>query len=467
MRSYIFPLIFGLISALIGTILILEGLNLGYKLLAIVFCILFCLISFVSIPTFLSKLKNLFFNLKWWYILWALYLLSGQTFRLRTAKSAIENPLDNAAMFRVLLVSFVGASLLLAFAYQRNLRLDRIFGGPIKWLFLFSVICILSTLWSYFPLWTLYRSVEYFIGVLLTSIIVCNVETEEEFKHFFDWTIFLYGLLMLSVWFGVIWKPNMAIKHGIGLLGIQIQGIFPNLAANGVGQISALVGLVSFVRLFLYRLDCNFYLIVFILSIVTLILSQSRSPLTGFLLGIILVLFFSRKIKRVVFLASIGVIVVFTSFLNVFIEFFMRGQSEGLFWSLSGRIPAWKAALSLFMKNPILGYGAYAAGRFLVALKFGYLMSSLHSDWVETLIGTGILGFTFLFISLLVVWLTILKASNLKNSLCQQLRLEAIGILTLLTFRSIFSVPLIWHPATDWLLIVGFAQFLLINLRHE
>ena len=161
----------------------------------------------------------------------------------------------------------------------------------------------------------------------------------------------------------------------------------------------------------------------------------------------------------------IGVIVVFTSLFNIFIEFFMRGQSKELFRSLSGRIPAWKVTFSVFMENPILGYGAYAAGRFFVGLKYGYMMSSLHSDWVETLIGTGILGFSFLLICLIAVWWTILRASNLKNPLCNQLRLEVLGILTLLTFRSIFSVPLIWHAAIPWLLVVGFAQFLKINKK--
>ncbi len=463
MKPYIIPLISGLIFALIGFILVLEWLKFGFKFLIIFVCILFLFISFFSIPTFLTKIKNLFLNLRWWHILWALFLISGQTFRLRFAKSVIENPLDKAAMFRVLLVSFIGALLLLAFASQREVRLNRILGGPIKWLFIFSVICILSTFWSCFPLWTLYRSVEYFIGVFLVSFIICNLKTEKEFKLFLDWSVFLYGLLLLSVLFGLIWNPSMALRHGIGLLGVQIEGVFPKIAANGVGQISALIALISLVRFLLYSRDHKFYFLVFVVSVITLIFSQSRSPLVGFLLGVVLILFLSRKIKWFLFSISIVSIMVFIGLMHIFMDFFIRGQSADLFWSLSGRVPAWKVAFSVFKENPVLGYGAYAAGRFLVSLKHGYLMSSLHSDWVETLIGTGILGVTFLFISLLTVWLTILKASSLRSLLCRQLRLETLSILTLLTFRSVFSVPLIWHPAIPWLLVVGFAQFLKIK----
>jgi len=468
MSSIIIPLIFGLVIALGGAYLITIAETSGYIILSLFTLFIPITIAFFfSVPETFKKFKNLILSLKWFHILWALYLISGLTFRLRSAKSAIENPLDKAAIFRVCLVTFVGASLLLAFAFQKNLHLDRIFGGVLKWLYFYSFICIFSTLWSYFPLWTLYRSVEYFIGVFLVGMIVSNINDEKDFKCFLDWTIFLYGVQILSVLFGVICYPNMAINRGIGILGIQIKGVFPKIAANGVGDISALVGIVSFVRLISYDRNRSFYFIVFVVSIITLILSQSRSPLTGFLLGITLILFLSKKIKWIVFLTLIGVIVVFTSFLNIFIEFFMRGQSKELFWSLSGRIPAWKVTLSVFMGNPILGYGAYAAGRFFVGLKYGYMMSSLHSDWVETLIGTGILGFSFLLICLIAVWWTILKASNLKNPLCNQLRLEILGILMLLTFRSIFSVPLIWHSAIPWRLVIGFAQFLRINSERN
>ncbi len=462
MNSVIIPLIFSLIVAVGGTYLIIIAETSGYKIpLFIILSIPVTGAFFFSIPHIFKKVKNLILNLKWFHILWALYLISGQTFRLRTTKSAVENPLDKAAIFRVLLVSLVGISLMLAFAFRRNLQLDRIFGGVIKWLFIFSIICILSTLWSCYPLWTLYKSVEYFIGVFLASFIVYELRTEKEFKHFFDWTIFLYSLLMLSVWIGVVWKPNMAIRHGVGLLNIQIKGYFPKMETNGVGHVSALVGLVSFVRLMLYNVDRKFYFVVFLVSTVTLIFSQSRSPLTGFLLGIVLILFISKKIKGFVFLILILVITIISNFWDIFIEFFMRGQTKELFMSLSGRIAGWKAAFSLFKENPILGYGAYAAGRFFVGLKFKLACSSLLSDWIETLIGTGLLGFTFLFISFLVVWLTLLKTSiRNKNLFYQQLCLESLGILTLLTVRSFFSVPFIWHPANAWLLIVGFTQFL-------
>jgi len=460
MSSIIIPLIFGLVVALGGAYLITIAETSGYIILLLF--ILFIPITiafFFSVSKTFKKFKSLILSLKWFHILWALYLISGLTFRLRSTQSAIENPLDKAAIFRVCLVTFVGASLLLAFAFQKNPRLDRIFGGVLKWLYLYSLICIFSTLWSYFPLWTLYRSVEYFIGVFLVGMIVSNINDEKDFKCFLDWTIFLYGILILTVLFGVICYPNMAINRGIGILGIQIKGVFPKIAANGVGDISALVGIVSFVRLISYNHNRSFYFIVFIVSVITLILSQSRSPLTGFLLGIILILFLSKKIKLIVFLILI-IVMFLGNFWDIFIKFFMRGQSKELFWSLSGRIPAWKVTFSVFMKNPILGYGAYAAGRFFVGLKYGYMMSSLHSDWVETLIGTGILGFSFLLICLIAVWWTILRASNLKNPLCNQLRLEVLGILTLLTFRSIFSVPFTWHSAIPWRLVIGFAQFL-------
>ncbi len=444
-----------------GLILIVGGEKFGYKSITIILLSFPIIISMIfSFSQAYSKIRNLLRNIKWCHILWALYFISGLTFRLRLAKSAIENPLDKAAFFRVILVSLVGIGVLLYFAFNRQLILSRIFSGCIKWLALYSAICIISTFWSFLPARTLYRSIEYFIGVFLIGIIVYLIKKEKDFKHFFDWTIFLYALLMISVWLGVFLKPEEAIKH-LGLLRIQIHGIFPKVAANSVGDLGALIGIVSFTRLLLYKKNRSFYLTVFIISMITLIFAQSRSPLTGFLLGIFFILILARKIRFLIFLLLIGGIVACSSIIHILWEYFLRGQTPELFWSLSERIYVWKAAWSLIKENIFLGYGAYAGGLFF-ASKISFPATSLHGTWPEVLIDVGIIGLIPLFVVILSVWIILLKSKS-NNILIDQLRLEIIGIMTLLTFRSIFSVIFIWHPATMWLLVLGFAQFLKIK----
>jgi O-antigen ligase len=359
----------------------------------------------------------------------------------------------------------VGVFLMGAFSRRRGPRIHNPFRGPVGWLAAYAVFSVLSTLWSVYPAWKLYRSMEYFTGVALIAAVVGSFRATIELKALFDWTWLLTGLVLLSVWIGVVYAPEEAVRQ-VGLLDIQLQGVFPRVAANSVGDLGAVIGIVSFVR-FLYRKGSSrrFYLLALFVATVTLVLSQSRSPLTGFLLAILMVLFLDRRISLLVFvIVTIPLAASLTRLGDTFWEFFLRGQSEEMFLSLSGRVYWWQAALPLIKENPLLGHGAYAAGRFLVAKDFGPTLSSLHGTWPEVLIGTGLVELLLLLGTVLGTWIIVLRSpskhATIDGILQQQLRLEAVGVLVLLTVRSVFSGPFIWHPALDWLLIVGYAGFL-------
>ena len=52
-------------------------------------------------------------------------------------------------------------------------------------------------------------------------------------------------------------------------------------------------------------------------------------------------------------------------------------------------------------------------------------------------------------------------------SLVQRLQVEAIGILAVLSVRSMFTVELIWHPPLNFLLVLGFAEYLRRAYREK
>lgn len=445
------------------TLTVLAG-KLGYDSLIMgMLAVLLAVTVLLSVPVVWSMVARLNRELSWWHLLWALFFVSGLTFRIRTTEFITENPLDPAALFRIGFVGLVGFVLFGVWAVGRRLTLRRIFRGFPGLMAFYAFVGIASTLWSVYPSWTLYKSVEYFVGVLLIGIIVSSVKTEVEFKSLFDWMWLLTGLLALSVWGGVLLWPEEAMSRGVGVWGIQIRGIFPRMAANSVGDLGALLGIVAMARLlFAKGASRRFYFIVFLMALVTLALSQSRSPLTGFLLSIPVVLFAAGKIGGGTALTLfIPLIASFSPLGDYFWRFFMRGQSEELFLSLSGRVYYWRASLPFIQKSPFIGHGAYAAGRFLVAPRFASTLSSLHGTWPEVLIGTGILGFLPLFLAIVGTWVVLLRKRNWgSNILVEQMRLEAIGVMTLLSVRSFFSVSFIWHPALTWLLALGYAEFL-------
>lgn len=463
--------------AVVVTLLGISGAGIVFLAQRIDFALLLLLVA--ALPTWLYalqvllladlKFRRLFKQLRWWHLLWLMAFVSGLTFRIRGVEDIQENPLDPAAIYRVALIGTVGLILVGAFSLRQRAGIDNLFRGLIGWLTAYAVVCVLSTFWSVYPAWTLYKSVEYLITVALIAAVVGSVRTTREFKALFDWTWLLIGLVLVSVWLGLIYSPEEARLRGVGLLGTQLQGVFPRVAANSVGELGALIGIVSFVR-FLYGKGSSrrFYLSVFAIAIVTLVLSQSRSPLTGFLLAIPLILFLDGRISLLLVALTIPLVLSFTPLGDTFWEFFRRGQTEELFLSFTGRVYWWQAALPMVKENLLLGHGAYAAGRFLVAKEFDATLSSLHSTWVEVFIGAGIVGLLLLLAAVVGTWLVLLRASRSRlcamDPLWQQLRLEAVGVMTLLSVRSVFANPFIWHPALNWLLVLGYAEFL--QRRH-
>jgi len=91
---------------------------------------------------------------------------------------------------------------------------------------------------------------------------------------------------------------------------------------------------------------------------------------------------------------------------NPIIQFMLRGQNAGEFFSMTGRSGLWSTIFSLFKSRPILGYG-YVGSR-------GVLLDVLpwageaHNALAETLLDLGIVG-------VLLVWVPLI--SSLFSSL--------------------------------------------------
>ncbi|MEQ1867515.1 MAG: O-antigen ligase family protein, partial [Micropepsaceae bacterium] len=76
--------------------------------------------------------------------------------------------------------------------------------------------------------------------------------------------------------------------------------------------------------------------------------------------------------------------------------YLIRGDQLENIQTMSGRSVMWQAAWQAFLDRPVSGYGFGVGGRslFLGPLAgFGAPISSLHSGFMELLVGVGLLGF--------------------------------------------------------------------------
>ncbi len=452
------------IYLLVGLTLGVLILAFGYVALVVISALPLGLLVIKAFPVGVAKVSATIKQFRWFHVLWILVFLSGLVFRIREADAAVENPLDFWGLFRIGLVGIVAFVLLYRLVMRQPDWLNFFVKGYMGFLACNAILAVFSTFWSVYPAWTFYKSTEYLVDLTLMAAILATVKTPEDFKTIFDLTWMLLGCLIGTIWLGAIIWPNEAIFHVSGLIGYQIKGVLPAVAANGVGQLGALLACVTFVRIILGNQQNWFYHIVFVGAVLTIILAQSRSSLTGALVGMSLVFFVSKR-KGPIFLALVVTLAVLTltPALDIFLEFFQRGQNTQQFASLTGRVTWWAHAWDLFKERPLTGYGAYAGARFAVLADIGANeTSTLHNTWLELLIGSGLLSFFLVLVPVLCVWIFLSRVTMSVNTdgVRYALAVEALGILAVLSVRSIFTSELIWHPPLAFLLVLGYAEFL-------
>jgi len=432
-------------------------------------------LAFFGVPTVLAKAKSMKSQLTMWHGLWGLLFVSGLVLRIRDVQDINSSPADSAASFRIGLVSIVGFTLLGMLGLRRHSWFGSLFRGLVGFMTLYCVISTISTIWSVYPAWTVYKSIEYLVDVSMLAAFVALVGKTEDYKSFFDWTWTLYGLLLGAVWLSALIVPSQGfmreghLRQDVGMLPIQLEGVFPRLAANRVGDLGALLTMLALCRLFPLRSmqqslkpDRFWYFCLFLFASASLFLSQTRSAMAAFMFGFLVWLVSCRRWKTMVALPFLGSTVLISEHVRQKVwDALHRGQSNSEFASISGRLDWWAFAWHKLMQHPWTGLGAYAGGRFAVMSGLGdNTTSSVHSDYVEILVGTSFWGLLPIAIVMLGSWWFLARYFRGRSASPEnrQLALEAIVMLGVLSVRTFFSDIMTFHAALMFLVIVGFAE---------
>ena len=415
----------------------------------------------------IGNILALWKQLTWWHGLWLLLFLSGLVFRGRDLQSIKETPIDPWAAYRIALLCMTALILLGRLALRQTAWIASLFRGLLGALAIYGLVSLASTVWSVYPAWTFYKTMEYFVDLAVLAAALTTVRSTEMYKSLFDWTWVMLGGLLFTVWAGVILWPGEALVPGGELLRFRIAGVLPRLDQDSVGESAAVLAMVALTRLqFLTpeRGGRSFYWTLLTFGLITLVVSQTRAAIVGFIAGVALVWFLSKRIAVSALLASTVVVLLsLTTAGDLLATYWQRGERPEVLQTFSGRLPLWEAAWEKFQQRPVIGYGAYAGARFAVLPKVGDTgLSSLLNSYLEVLVGTGICGLFPILLALTGTWwlLTRTAAESLSRPLERQLATEGLGVLTVITAHSFFSVELMWHPALVFLVILGFAEFL-------
>jgi O-antigen ligase len=462
--------IFGAVATFIVSSLKLSATAVVLSLAAVLLLLLITVLT----PA-IGQVTNVLKSITWWQVLWFFVFLSGLVFRERDVQATEAEPLDTWALFRISLMALVAIVLLVRLSLRRTPWLQQLVRGTVAALSAYCVVCLISSLWSVYPEWTVYKSLEFFVDVAVLAAIVTTATSAEIYKKLFDWTWTLTGLLLGSVWLGlVLWPQDAMVVNLTGSTRPMLSGVIPDVNPNSVGELGAILGVVAFCRLLLRKNSRNSqtsswmgYGLLFLMSIATMILAQGRSAILGFVVGIFLVLLCSGRILLGFSLASVGVLALsFASIWQTFAGYMSRGETESKLYSLSDRVEWWSLAWPRIVDRPFAGYGAFAGGRFLVMAE-NKIDAGIHSDWVEILVGTGLIGFLLAVVVWASTWRQFLKSLRDKSlgSLESHLLIEAVAVLGIISIRSIFTTDLFWHPPIVFFACIAYAEFL--RMRHN
>ncbi len=412
--------------------------------------------------------QELVLRLDWWQVIWLLMLASGFVFRARTITDAADNPLDSAAMVRVGIMAMATACLQFAIIGRKIEVISSLFRGLFLFMTLFNILNIVSYVWSINPGWTLYRSFEHTMDVVVVVAIAATLNDTAGYRKLFNWTWMLMALLLGTVALSVLVAPGRAIDHGVGVLGISVEGVYPLISRNAVGMFGALLAIVAIARLATSAGNPRLYWGVLLIGTGVMFISQTRSAVAPMVLTTPIVLFAANRL-RLTFALPLLVVgaLMMTNVGHDFSSYWQRNETSGQLRELNGRLNYWEYSWQITQKRPLTGYGAFAGGRFAVASAVGHdTLSSTHGTYTEVLVGTGFPGVMLLLIILGGVGFYIGRSALFgkrdtpEERAAWVMSIEALGALLLVTGHSIFDVDLIWHPSLAFLALMAYAEFL-------
>lgn len=438
----------------------------------VLIAILFSITSLFTLPIAYEKIKRLFKNIKIPHLLLVSLFCSVFIWRIRSNIQLVENPIDKAAIPRLALV-LIPAIIALSVLMSSKRAIWHLSHGLICAMALYGVIAIFSALYSSYPGYSLWKAFELLVDIFIIAILLSYRDTFENMRKLYNLTLFLLSLLLLSIWLGAIFAPSLAFRPSKGLFSFILVGAFPIMSANAVGTIGAIIGTISLSRLINIEKFSEklLYFTLLLISIITIILAQSRAALIAFPIGMAIILFCNKKIRFFIFIiALITIFALNTTILNFMETYFLRGQSKHMFMSLSGRTSFWQHTWEKFKESPVFGYGFAAGARYDVLGELGHETTvGLHGGIFDILANLGILGLIPWSIAFFGACFILLKFFyQYKRRIIDKwktLFIELIAIMVIFIVKISFTTFLIMHGQCFLLLlsIISVAELLRYN----
>lgn len=266
-------------------------------------------------------------------------------------------------------------------------------------------VLAITTVYSVAPVVTGAKAYEMAAGLVPVLAAAIAIDGRQRLRNMVILVVVLEGALLIAAVVGFFALPEIFawLDNRPGFLSAFVMTA-PWAHSNYLSAIGALVATFSLASLLRAKSTRHrtLHMSLFILGIAGLLLASGRQGVI-ILLGSLSVLLWFRR--RALFTIAIGPAMALALWLSwdSALEVFARGRPQNLS-TLTGRIGWWQSAIEAWAEHPWTGYGFGAGGRFVALANVGRGQgSNVHSGYVETLVGVGILGALPLLIAVVLV----------------------------------------------------------------
>lgn len=276
-------------------------------------------------------------------------------------------------------------------------------------LFVFAVYCGISSFWAIGPKDSLTDCKIIFSILGCFSLIYMHYQKEDNTSTLIN--ILKYGGLLMAIYTIFYYGFNNIIA---GIQGDRIGTTFAN--TNNVGMVAAFTCLLQFYDI-LCKKNIILNILFFIITLIVLLATQSRTAIICLILGIILLSYLKSTDKKN-FLKALKNFVLFSLVFIFLLYIIPKFYSEygfierinGLFSAINGdnrnadhsaqvRLQLINIGWEAFKKHPILGVGM-KNGHYIAQEKINF-KGFFHNNYIEILCGGGIIGL-FIYYSIYV-----------------------------------------------------------------
>ncbi len=383
-------------------------------------------------------------------------------------------------MLSVQLTDLLFPLIVVAFLANKNFQLRALLSKQKTLFYLFT----LFTLWAIvgfvinFYLHTTFENITslFFIYNLLQMVICILLFSQPQWKDYKNKVIsFFLFCITIEIFVSVFQAFSLKADSLIQLQ--QITGTFSKHHGM-LGNVMALSLAICFYGFFefkekLNRLLCVF---IFILSLVLIFLSGSRSSILGLMLAIPFSTFLLLKnTPKKLILWGFSFILCLALFLltplkNIVLNALVSSQTGSIDLSTYGRLLIWERVLEHFLSGPWvqkifgIGIGTFNSLRFSYYLEVGTFTTGAHNNFFHVFVEAGLVGLLIFILILLNILMQLVRNSRGR-------RREYVGFLfvTLLLLFSCVTQETFWfNPSFGrfWLLFL-FLFLIICNYTEQ